>query len=91
MYWKSTGVFPSMLSTAPKPLAFAGAANVVAVVGLKAGEYADFIVLSNDITKIPPSQYTKVTVLQTVVGDRTVYSGNQSAFLNRLFVLLSVL
>ncbi|HEY6386469.1 MAG TPA: amidohydrolase [Candidatus Acidoferrum sp.] len=43
---------------------------------LKVGEYADFIVLSNDLTKIPPAQYTKVTVLQTVVGGRTVYSGN---------------
>jgi predicted amidohydrolase YtcJ len=41
---------------------------------LKAGEYADFIVLSNDLTKIPPQQYTKTTVLLTVVGGRTVYS-----------------
>ena len=40
---------------------------------LKAGEYADFIVLSNDLTKIPPQQYTKTTVLLTVVGGRTVY------------------
>jgi predicted amidohydrolase YtcJ len=43
---------------------------------LKVGEYADFIILSDDLTKIPPSQYTKVTVLQTVVGGRTVYSEN---------------
>jgi len=41
---------------------------------LKAGESADFIVLSDDLTKIPPSQYTKVTVLRTVVGGRTVYA-----------------
>ncbi len=41
---------------------------------LKVGEFADFIVLSNDITKIPPQQYTKTTVLLTVVGGRTVYS-----------------
>jgi predicted amidohydrolase YtcJ len=41
---------------------------------LKAGEYADFIVLSDDLTKIPPQQYTKTTVLLTVVGGRTVYS-----------------
>jgi predicted amidohydrolase YtcJ len=41
---------------------------------LKVGEYADFIVLSNDLTKIPPQQYTKTTVLLTVVGGRTVYS-----------------
>jgi predicted amidohydrolase YtcJ len=40
---------------------------------LKAGEYADFIILSNDITKIQPSEYTKTQVLQTVVGGRTVY------------------
>jgi predicted amidohydrolase YtcJ len=40
---------------------------------LKAGEYADFIVLSDDLTKIPPQQYTKTTVLLTVVGGRTVY------------------
>lgn len=41
---------------------------------LKAGEFADFIVLSADLTKIPPSQLTKVKVLQTIVGGRTVYS-----------------
>jgi predicted amidohydrolase YtcJ len=41
---------------------------------LKAGEYADFIVLSSDLTKIPPQQYTKTVVLLTVVGGRTVYS-----------------
>jgi predicted amidohydrolase YtcJ len=43
---------------------------------LKAGEYADFIVLSNDLTKIAPQQYTKTTVLLTVVGGRTVYPEN---------------
>jgi predicted amidohydrolase YtcJ len=40
---------------------------------LKPGEYADFIILSDDLTKISPPQYTKTTVLQTVVGGRTVY------------------
>jgi hypothetical protein len=40
---------------------------------LKAGEYADFIVLSSDLSKIPPQEYTKTTVLLTVVGGRTVY------------------
>ena len=40
---------------------------------LKAGEYADFIVLSEDLTKIPPGEYTKERVLRTVVGGRTVY------------------
>jgi len=34
---------------------------------LKAGEYADFIILSSDITKIPPAQYTKTSVLRTIV------------------------
>ncbi len=40
---------------------------------LKAGEYADFIVLSNDLTKVPPSAYVSTEVLRTVVGGRTVY------------------
>lgn len=42
---------------------------------LKAGEFADFIVLSGDLTKLPPSEYTKLHVLRTVVGGRTVYQG----------------
>jgi len=40
---------------------------------LKAGEYADFIILSNDLTKVPPAQFTKTVVLRTVVDGRTVY------------------
>ena len=40
---------------------------------IKRGEYADFIVLSNDLTKIPPSEYIKTEVLRTVVDGRTVY------------------
>lgn len=44
---------------------------------LKEGEYADFIILSNDLTKIPPSQYTKTSVLRTVVGGRIVYQAVQ--------------
>jgi predicted amidohydrolase YtcJ len=47
---------------------------------LKAGEYADFIVLSNDLTKIPPQEFTKITVLLTVVGGRTVYVQEGSSF-----------
>ena len=43
---------------------------------LKLGEYADFLILSDDLTKIPPSQYTKVRVLRTVVGGRTVHQAN---------------
>ncbi len=45
---------------------------------LKAGEFADFIILSADLTKIPPKQYIKTTVLRTVVGGRTVYSDDNS-------------
>jgi predicted amidohydrolase YtcJ len=40
---------------------------------LKLGEYADFIVLSNDVTKVPPSEYVNTKVLRTVAGGRTVY------------------
>jgi predicted amidohydrolase YtcJ len=40
---------------------------------LKLGEYADFIVLSNDLTKVPPSEYVNTKVLRTVAGGRTVY------------------
>jgi predicted amidohydrolase YtcJ len=43
---------------------------------LKRGEYADFIVLSNDLTRISPADYVKTKVLRTVVGGRTVYSSN---------------
>ncbi len=41
---------------------------------LKPGEYADYVILSNDLTKVPPAQFTKTRVLRTVVGGRTVYS-----------------
>src|SRR6266478_3724816 len=40
---------------------------------LRVGEYADFLILSKDLTKVPPSDYLKTGVLQTVVGGRTVY------------------
>ena len=40
---------------------------------LKAGEYADFLILSNDLTKVVPSEYLKTEILRTVVGGRTVY------------------
>ena len=40
---------------------------------LKPGEYADFVILSNDLTKVPPAQFTKTRVLRTVVGGRTAY------------------
>jgi predicted amidohydrolase YtcJ len=44
---------------------------------LKAGEYADFVVLSNDLTKVPPAQFTKTRVLRTVVGGRIVFPAAQ--------------
>jgi len=40
---------------------------------LKQGEYADFVILSSDLTKVSPAQFTKTRVLRTVVGGRTVY------------------
>jgi predicted amidohydrolase YtcJ len=43
---------------------------------LKAGEFADFIVLSKDLTKAEPSEYANTKVLRTVVGGRTVYQAN---------------
>ncbi len=43
---------------------------------LKRGYYADFILLSEDLTKAPPSKYTKTQVLQTVVSGRLVYQGH---------------
>ncbi len=41
---------------------------------LKAGEFADFIVLSNDLTKVEPREYVNTKVLRTVVGGRAVYT-----------------
>ena len=43
---------------------------------LKEGEFADFIVLSNDLTKVTPREYTATKVLRTVVGGRTVYQAH---------------
>src|SRR5208282_1186701 len=43
---------------------------------LKVGEFADFVILSQDPTKIPPRELLKTEVLQTVVGGKTVYQKN---------------
>ena len=43
---------------------------------LKVGEYADFVILSNDVTKAIPKEILKTEVLRTVVGGRTVYQKN---------------
>jgi len=40
---------------------------------LKVGKYADFIILSQDLTKATPKEILNTEVLQTVVGGRTVY------------------
>jgi predicted amidohydrolase YtcJ len=40
---------------------------------LKEGKFADFIVLSNDLTKVAPREYVATKVLRTVVGGQTVY------------------
>ena len=44
---------------------------------LRPGQYADFIILSADMTKIPPAQYTSTKVLRTVVAGRTVFQAPQ--------------
>jgi predicted amidohydrolase YtcJ len=43
---------------------------------LKVGEFADFVILSQDLTKISPRDILKTEVLQTVVGGKTVYQKN---------------
>ncbi len=46
---------------------------------LEPGKYADLIVLSNDIMKIPPSEILSTTVDLTIVGGQVVYSGGAIA------------
>ena len=43
---------------------------------LKVGEFADFVILSRDLTKVPAKDFLTTDVLQTVVGGRTVYQKN---------------
>jgi predicted amidohydrolase YtcJ len=43
---------------------------------LKVGEFADFVMLSQDLTKIPARDILKTEVLQTVVAGKTVYQKN---------------
>ena len=40
---------------------------------LKAGMLADFVVLNQDITAVPPAKILETKVLRTVVGGKTVY------------------
>jgi predicted amidohydrolase YtcJ len=41
---------------------------------LVVGQFADIIILSADVTNIPPTQILAVRVQQTIVGGKTVYS-----------------
>jgi hypothetical protein len=41
---------------------------------LKVGEFADFVILSQDLTKASPKEILSTKVLQTVVGGRSVYA-----------------
>jgi len=43
---------------------------------LKPGEFADFVILSQDLTRISPKDILKTEVLQTVAGGQTVYRKN---------------
>jgi predicted amidohydrolase YtcJ len=43
---------------------------------LKVGEFADFVVLSQDLTKIPPQDFLKTEVLRTVAGGKPIYQKN---------------
>ena len=43
---------------------------------MKAGEFADFVILAQDVTKTPARDILKTEVLQTVVGGKTVYQKN---------------
>jgi len=43
---------------------------------LKVGEFADFVILSRDITKVSPPEILQTEILRTVVGGRTVYQKN---------------
>jgi predicted amidohydrolase YtcJ len=43
---------------------------------LKVGEFADFVVLSQDLTKVSPQEILKTQVTRTVVGGKTVYLRN---------------
>ena len=43
---------------------------------LKVGQFADFVVLSRDLTKASPAEILTTEILRTVVGGRTVYQKN---------------
>jgi predicted amidohydrolase YtcJ len=43
---------------------------------LKVGAFADFVILSRDLTKASPKEFLTTDVLETVVGGRTVYQKN---------------
>jgi hypothetical protein len=41
---------------------------------LEPGKLADMVVISGDITQVPPAEIRRLQVLQTIVGGRTVYT-----------------
>jgi predicted amidohydrolase YtcJ len=43
------------------------------------GEFADIVVLSDDVTKIPPANLFHVHVLRTITGGRTVYEASSTS------------
>jgi len=43
---------------------------------LKVGEFADFLILSQDVTAVPAKEILKTEVLRTIVGGKTVYQKN---------------
>ncbi len=44
---------------------------------LKVGQFADFVILSSDLTKDSPQQILNTKVLRTVVGGKTTFSSDQ--------------
>jgi predicted amidohydrolase YtcJ len=42
-----------------------------------AGQYADMIVLSEDVTKVAPAKIADVKVMQTIAGGKTVFERKQ--------------
>lgn len=48
---------------------------------IEIGKFADMVVLSNDITRIAPAKISRLSVIQTIVGGKSVYQ-NDSAIVD---------